>query len=66
MTMAMAPADVARQVVDAVRMNRFFILTHPEFREVIAERNAALDASFREEADPEKSAAMRSMVRPLD
>ena len=33
-----APEDVAAQVVDAVRAGRFWILTHPDFREAPVER----------------------------
>lgn len=32
------PADVAAQVVDAVRSDRFWILTHPEMRQIPVER----------------------------
>jgi hypothetical protein len=31
-TQGMPPADVAGQVLDAIRANRFWILTHPDFR----------------------------------
>jgi hypothetical protein len=34
----LAPADVAAQVVDAVKRNRFYILTHPEWKEMIRSR----------------------------
>ena len=32
------PADVAAMVVDAVRTNRFWIVTHPEWIDVLAAR----------------------------
>jgi hypothetical protein len=37
-TTGMAPADVAAQVVDAVREERFYILTHDEWTPLIRER----------------------------
>jgi NAD(P)-dependent dehydrogenase (short-subunit alcohol dehydrogenase family) len=37
-TLALEPADVAAQVLDAVKANRFYVLTHPESRDVFAER----------------------------
>ncbi|HUF84971.1 MAG TPA: SDR family NAD(P)-dependent oxidoreductase, partial [Acidimicrobiia bacterium] len=37
--------EVAAQVVDAIRADRFLVLTHPEYREVLAERGRDLDAA---------------------
>jgi len=37
-TIAQEPADVAEQVLDAVRTNRFYVLTHPESVGLFAER----------------------------
>jgi len=37
--------EVGHQVVDAVRADRFLVLTHPEYREVLAERGRDLDAA---------------------
>jgi hypothetical protein len=34
----LAPADVAAQVVDAVRHDRFYILTHPDWKDAIRTR----------------------------
>ncbi len=59
------PLDLAEQVLDGVLENRFFLCTHPEFREIIAERNAVLDSSFKGTADPAMVEAMRSLVRPI-
>jgi hypothetical protein len=33
-----SPADVAAQVVDAIRSDRFWILTHPAYNEMIEAR----------------------------
>lgn len=60
------PLDLAEQVLEGVLENRFFLCTHPEFREIIAERNAALDASFTGTADPAMVEAMRGLVRPIE
>jgi NAD(P)-dependent dehydrogenase (short-subunit alcohol dehydrogenase family) len=37
-TVAIPPSDVAAQVVDAVRNDRFWIITHPAYREFIERR----------------------------
>jgi hypothetical protein len=34
----MAPSEVARQVVEAIRDERFYVLTHPEHNEQIRAR----------------------------
>jgi NAD(P)-dependent dehydrogenase (short-subunit alcohol dehydrogenase family) len=39
------PAIVAGQVFDAIRANRFWILTHPEFLPAVAERCARIQAA---------------------
>ena len=36
------PAEVAALVVDAVRENRFWILTHPEWKKILGRRLEAL------------------------
>ncbi|CAN5912008.1 SDR family NAD(P)-dependent oxidoreductase [soil metagenome] len=38
----LAPDDVAAMVVDAVRSRRFYVLTHPEWKPMIANRVAAI------------------------
>lgn len=40
----MAPAEVAAQVVDAIRTGRFYILTHPDFHEQVEKRSASIIA----------------------
>jgi hypothetical protein len=40
-----APADVAGMVVDAIRENRFWILTHPEWAEVMRRRTELMVTS---------------------
>jgi NAD(P)-dependent dehydrogenase (short-subunit alcohol dehydrogenase family) len=37
-SIALEPADVAAQVCDAIKANRFYVLTHPDSRDVFAER----------------------------
>ena len=46
----MAPREVGRRVVDAVRANRFWIITHPELRGTIERRSQRLLAAFDEAA----------------
>ncbi len=43
-TVAMAPSDVAADVVDAVRANRFWIITHQVTQARLRRRNADLEA----------------------
>ena len=38
----LAPSDVAAMVVDAIRTNRFWIVTHPAWIGVLADRVAAM------------------------
>ena len=45
-----APREVGRMVVDAVRANRFWIITHPELRGTIERRSQRLLAAFDEAA----------------
>jgi NAD(P)-dependent dehydrogenase (short-subunit alcohol dehydrogenase family) len=40
------PAEVARRVVRAVERNDFYVLTHPEQREILRRRAARLDRMF--------------------
>jgi NAD(P)-dependent dehydrogenase (short-subunit alcohol dehydrogenase family) len=37
-SIALEPADVAAQVCDAIKANRFYVLTHPDSRDLVAER----------------------------
>ncbi len=46
----MDPREVGERVLDAVRANRFWILTHPERRDAIARRAEGLLAAFDEAA----------------
>lgn len=48
-----SPAEVAVTIVDAVERNRFFVLTHGEYRPVLEARWAALDAALGTGAEPE-------------
>lgn len=45
-------ADVADQVLDAVRAGRFWILTHPEYRPVIVERAEGIGGDARPQSFP--------------
>ena len=40
------PSDVARRVLDAVRRDELYVITHPEWREQVEARHAALLAAF--------------------
>jgi NAD(P)-dependent dehydrogenase (short-subunit alcohol dehydrogenase family) len=51
-TATMDAADVAGAVVDAIRDNRFWILTHDAYREIIEARAAGIGAGGRPAAPP--------------
>ncbi len=42
----MEAAEVARKTVDAMRNNRFYVFTHPEFRDEMRERAAEIDLAM--------------------
>jgi NAD(P)-dependent dehydrogenase (short-subunit alcohol dehydrogenase family) len=46
------PEQVAAKTLDAIRHNRFYIITHPEYRALLEARWKALDASMPAAADP--------------
>ena len=47
----MAPGSVARRVMQAIRQNEFYIITHPEFRPVVEILHAELLEAFGESAE---------------
>jgi NAD(P)-dependent dehydrogenase (short-subunit alcohol dehydrogenase family) len=55
------PAQVAEQVITAIRSNALYIMTHPEFQPVLAARTRAMDMSFHGPADPAAVANVLSM-----
>ncbi len=53
----MAPLEAGEKVLSAIRMNRLYILTHPEFEGEIRRRSDALPAAVPDEiADPRRVA----------
>ncbi len=53
----MDPLEVGRKVLSAVRMNRLYIITHPEFADEIGRRSKAILAAVPDEpADPRRVA----------
>jgi NAD(P)-dependent dehydrogenase (short-subunit alcohol dehydrogenase family) len=46
MRVAVDPMDMGRIVVEAIRENRFHILTHREFLDEVVERNRCMEAEF--------------------
>ena len=63
--MGMDPDLLGQKVLQAVRANEFFICPHPEFREVLRKRNAALEAAFKGSAPPGLVAAINGLVEPF-
>ncbi len=45
----MEPEEAGRRVLEGVRQNRLYILSHPELRGAIRERHAAIEASWPDE-----------------
>ena len=43
---SMAPEDMGRRVVEGIRDNRLYILTHPEFLAEMRERHRAIEEAF--------------------
>jgi len=52
MQATMSSAEVADQVVEAIRSNRFWILTHDRYRYVIRKRAAGIGTDARPTAPP--------------
>jgi NAD(P)-dependent dehydrogenase (short-subunit alcohol dehydrogenase family) len=61
----MDPLELGETVLEAVRAKEFFICTHPEFRDVIKHRNAALEAAFKGDAPAEVVEMMKAMITPF-
>ena len=59
------PMELGEAVLEAVRAKEFFICPHPEFREVIKHRNAALEATFKGDAPAEVVEMMKALVMPF-
>lgn len=60
---AMEAAVAARYVLEGIRRNALYIFSHPEFREVIAARHAALAAALPEEPiDTARAEAIRFIL----
>ena len=66
LSQGMSPDQLAQAVLAGVRNGEFFLCTHPEFRDVIKQRNDAVNAAFKGDAPPETKAIMRAMVLPFD
>lgn len=60
-----SPEALGEQVLAAVRDERFFICTHDEFRDIVADRNQALMAAFASGGEPSQVTAMRRLVAPF-
>ena len=56
MLTAMSEVEAGRHVLGGIRQNRLFILSHPEFREVIKARGDALIAAVPDEPFPQERA----------
>jgi NAD(P)-dependent dehydrogenase (short-subunit alcohol dehydrogenase family) len=64
MSVAMDPMDAARQVLEGIRRNDLYILTHPEFAANALERAAAIDASWSKVPAPEARANATKFFLP--
>jgi len=59
------PEQVAAQTLEAIRRDRFYIITHPEYRPLLEARWQALDASMPASADPEHVANVLSVEQAI-
>jgi len=57
------PLDIGQEVLEAIQTNKFFICTHPEFKDFVRQRNGALEAAFHGNADPEAVTAMSAILK---
>ena len=62
----MDPEELGRRVLSAVEEDRFFIATHPEFRDLVAARNRAVDAAVVHDGEPDAAVAkfVAAMAEP--
>jgi NAD(P)-dependent dehydrogenase (short-subunit alcohol dehydrogenase family) len=56
----MDPVEVGEAVRDAVVADELWVLTHPELKPFIADRNQQILAAWKREPDPERVAAIRA------
>ncbi|MGA1676591.1 MAG: SDR family NAD(P)-dependent oxidoreductase [Pseudomonadales bacterium] len=61
----MSTQELGQIVLEAMQDRRFFISSHPEFRDIVGQRNAAVQASFQGTADPAAVTAMHALVLPF-
>lgn len=61
----MSTQELGQIVLEALQDRRFFISSHPEFRDIVGQRNAAVQASFHGTADPAAVTAMQALVLPF-
>lgn len=61
----MSTQELGQIVLEALQDRRFFISSHPEFRDIVGQRNAAVQASFHGVADPAAVTAMQALVLPF-
>lgn len=64
MAAAMDPMEAGRQVLEGIRRNDLYILTHPEFAPVVRERVALLLHSFSGEPVPEARRLATQAITP--
>lgn len=64
MAVAMDPLEAGRQVLEGIRRNDLYILTHPEFQPVVLERVALMLASFSNEPVPEGRRVATQAITP--
>jgi hypothetical protein len=60
----MDPLEAGRQVLDGIRRNDLYILSHPEFEPVVRERVTLLLASFSRQPVPDERRIATSAITP--
>ena len=65
MRAAIDPYDTGREVVKAIRENRFYIFTNAEFLDEVKERHREIEAAFPTEPAPPGRVKFESMRREM-
>jgi NAD(P)-dependent dehydrogenase (short-subunit alcohol dehydrogenase family) len=63
MDVAMEATEAARHVLEGIKSNQLFIISHPEFRDVLRARHAKIDSSIAgEPIDPVRAESVRFIL----
>lgn len=63
--MAMSADDLAAFTIEAIRDNRFWIVSHPEFLPLVEQREQAILDAFQGKPDAQRVRAMQALIEPF-